>query len=103
MQTPHSASAVRRGALAISLSAALLTTGLGAAPALAAPSTTSTTGAGPTTPATSTTPPATRVLPAEAARMRDRLTRVNASIGVNVGMDLWNETQSALTKLRAAK
>ena len=35
--------------------------------------------------------------------MRDRLTRVNASIGVNVGMDLWNETQSALTKLRAAK
>ena len=41
--------------------------------------------------------------PAEAARMRDRLTRVNASIGVNVGMDLWNETQSALTKLRAAK
>ena len=41
--------------------------------------------------------------PAEAARMRDRLTRVNASIGVNVGMDLWNETQAALTKLRAAK
>ena len=41
---PHSAtpaSAVRRGALAISFSAALLTTGLGAAPALAAPSTTS--------------------------------------------------------------
>ena len=36
-------------------------------------------------------------------RMRDRLTRVNASIGVNVGMDLWNETQAALTKLRAAK
>ena len=29
VQTPHSASAVRRGALAISLSAALLTTGLG--------------------------------------------------------------------------
>ena len=41
--------------------------------------------------------------PAEAARMRDRLTRVNASIGVNVGMDLWNETQAVLTKLRAAK
>jgi tripartite ATP-independent transporter DctP family solute receptor len=39
---------------------------------------------------------------AEAARMRDRLTRVNASIGANVGMDLWNETQAALAKLRAA-
>ena len=44
MHTPHSttpASAVRRGALAISLSAALLTTGLGTATAIAAPSTTS--------------------------------------------------------------
>jgi tripartite ATP-independent transporter DctP family solute receptor len=41
--------------------------------------------------------------PAETARMRDKLTRVNASIGVNVGMDLWNETQATLTKLRAAK
>ncbi|MFM2053024.1 MAG: hypothetical protein RL456_1061, partial [Pseudomonadota bacterium] len=40
---------------------------------------------------------------AEAARMRDKLTRVNASIGVNVGMDLWNETQAALAKLRGAK
>jgi len=40
--------------------------------------------------------------PAEAARMRDRLTRVNASIGANIGMDLWNETQAALAKLRAA-
>jgi tripartite ATP-independent transporter DctP family solute receptor len=39
---------------------------------------------------------------AEAARMRDRLTRVNASIGANVGMDLWNETQAALARLRAA-
>ncbi|WP_260983279.1 ExeM/NucH family extracellular endonuclease [Kocuria salsicia] len=44
MPTPHPsapADAVRRGALAISLSAALLTTGLGATPAIAAPSTTS--------------------------------------------------------------
>ena len=41
--------------------------------------------------------------PAETARMRDKLTRVNASIGVNVGMDLWNETQAALAKLRATK
>jgi tripartite ATP-independent transporter DctP family solute receptor len=41
--------------------------------------------------------------PAEAARMRDRLTRVNAGIAANVGMDLWNEVQSELAKLRAAK
>lgn len=41
--------------------------------------------------------------PAEAARMRDRLTRVNAGIAANVGMDLWNEVQAELTKLRAAK
>lgn len=41
--------------------------------------------------------------PAEAARMRDKLTRVNASIAANVGMDLWNETQAELTKLRNAK
>lgn len=40
-------------------------------------------------------------LPApEAARMRDKLTKVNASIGASVGMDLWNETQAALAKLR---
>ena len=37
---------------------------------------------------------------AEAARMRDKLTKVNASIGANVGMELWNETQVALGKLR---
>lgn len=37
---------------------------------------------------------------AESARMRDKLTRVNASIAANVGMDLWNETQAALAKLR---
>lgn len=43
------------------------------------------------------------VSPAEVARMRDKLTRVNAGIGANVGMDLWNETQAALGKLRASK
>lgn len=37
---------------------------------------------------------------AESARMRDKLTAVNAGIGVNVGMDLWNETQAALAKMR---
>ncbi|MBL8351708.1 MAG: TRAP transporter substrate-binding protein [Burkholderiaceae bacterium] len=43
------------------------------------------------------------VAPAEVARMRDKLTRVNAGIGASVGMDLWNETQAALGKLRASK
>jgi tripartite ATP-independent transporter DctP family solute receptor len=38
--------------------------------------------------------------PAEAGRMRDKLTQVNAGIAVNVGMDLWNETQAALAKMR---
>lgn len=41
--------------------------------------------------------------PTESARMRDKLTRVNAGIAANVGMDLWNETQSELTKIRARK
>ena len=41
--------------------------------------------------------------PVEAGRMRDKLTRVNASIASNVGMDLWNETQAAVAKARAAK
>ncbi|MEK8048138.1 TRAP transporter substrate-binding protein [Ideonella margarita] len=41
--------------------------------------------------------------PTEAARMRDKLTRVNAGIAANVGMDLWNETRSELEKLRARK
>ena len=43
------------------------------------------------------------VPPAEVARMRDKLTRVNAGIAANVGMDLWTETQTALAKLRGAK
>ncbi len=36
--------------------------------------------------------------PAESARMRDKLTKVNAPIATNVGMDLWNETKTALEK-----
>ena len=43
------------------------------------------------------------VPPAEVARMRDKLTRVNAGIAANVGMDLWTETQTALAKLRGGK
>lgn len=41
--------------------------------------------------------------PAETARMRDKLTRVNASIAANVGMDLWTEAQGQLAKLRGGK
>jgi TRAP-type transport system periplasmic protein len=40
------------------------------------------------------------VTPVETGRMRTRLTRVNATIAANVGMDLWIETQAALDKLR---
>jgi tripartite ATP-independent transporter DctP family solute receptor len=40
---------------------------------------------------------------AESTRMRDKLTRVNATIGANVGMDLWQETQTALARLRGKK
>jgi TRAP-type transport system periplasmic protein len=41
--------------------------------------------------------------PAETARMRDKLTRVNASVAANVGMDLWNETQAQLTRIRTPR
>jgi len=41
--------------------------------------------------------------PAESGRMRDKLTQVNAGIAVNVGMDLWSETQAELKKLRGDK
>ena len=41
--------------------------------------------------------------PAESARMRDKLTRVYAQIGTDVGMDLWNETQGELAKIRSKK
>lgn len=39
----------------------------------------------------------------EVNRMRDKLTHVNASIATNVGMDLWQEVQAELGKLRAKK
>ena len=41
--------------------------------------------------------------PAETARMRNSLTKVYASIGTSVGMDLWNETQAELEKIRSGK
>ena len=41
--------------------------------------------------------------PAEANRMREKLTAVNSGIATNVGEDLWKETQAAVAKARAAK
>jgi tripartite ATP-independent transporter DctP family solute receptor len=41
--------------------------------------------------------------PAEAGRMRDKLTQVNAGIATNVGMELWQETQAALDRMRGGK
>jgi TRAP-type C4-dicarboxylate transport system substrate-binding protein len=40
---------------------------------------------------------------AEATRMRNKLTRVYAQIGSQVGMDLWIQTQNELMKMRGAK
>ncbi len=40
---------------------------------------------------------------AEASRMRNKLTRVYASIGADVGMDTWIETQNQLMKIRGQK
>ncbi|WP_159912622.1 TRAP transporter substrate-binding protein [Pantoea sp. 18069] len=40
---------------------------------------------------------------AEAGRMRDKLTQVNATVASNVGLDLWKQTQDELVKIRAAK
>ena len=45
----------------------------------------------------------TEFSPAGSARTRDKLTRVYAGIGADVGMDLWNETQGELAKIRAKK
>ncbi|MEO5797424.1 MAG: TRAP transporter substrate-binding protein [Rhodoferax sp.] len=42
-----------------------------------------------------------QLAPTEAARMRDKLTKVNAQVAANVGMDLWQETQNTLTKMRS--
>ena len=39
----------------------------------------------------------------EASRMRNKLTRVYATIGASVGMELWIETQNELMKLRGKK
>ena len=41
--------------------------------------------------------------PLEAERMRAKLTSVYADIGKEVGMDLWNETQKELARIRSAK
>jgi TRAP-type transport system periplasmic protein len=39
----------------------------------------------------------------EVARMREKLTKVNAGIAASVGNDLWQETQVALAKVRSGK
>ncbi|MEY3991310.1 MAG: hypothetical protein RIS04_73 [Pseudomonadota bacterium] len=39
----------------------------------------------------------------EIARMRDKLTHINAAVATNVGMDLWKEAQAELSKIRANK
>ena len=44
-----------------------------------------------------------KLAPAETAKLRDKLTRVNAGIAAQVGMDLWQETQGQLARLRGAK
>jgi TRAP-type transport system periplasmic protein len=41
--------------------------------------------------------------PTEANRMRDQLTKINASIATNVGMDLWKDVQASVSQARAAK
>ena len=41
--------------------------------------------------------------PAETARMREKLAKVNAEIAANVGTDLWNQTQAELKRLRGGK
>jgi TRAP-type transport system periplasmic protein len=39
--------------------------------------------------------------PAESERMRDKRTKVYAGIGADIGIDLWNETQAELKKVRS--
>jgi tripartite ATP-independent transporter DctP family solute receptor len=41
--------------------------------------------------------------PAEVARMRSKLTAINASIAANIGNDLWQEAMAELAKIRAKK
>ncbi|HUG24906.1 TRAP transporter substrate-binding protein [Piscinibacter sp.] len=43
------------------------------------------------------------VPPAEVARMRQKLERINANVAAHVGGDLWQETQTALAASRAKK
>ena len=40
---------------------------------------------------------------AESTRMRNKLDTIYSQIGTEVGMDLWNEAQAELVKIRAAK
>ena len=40
---------------------------------------------------------------AEANRMRDKLSAVNASIAANVGEALWKDVQAAVAQARAGK
>ena len=46
---------------------------------------------------------AAKLPPAETDRMRDKLTRVNATVAAMVGMPLWEEAQGELVKIRAKK
>jgi TRAP-type transport system periplasmic protein len=41
--------------------------------------------------------------PAEANRMRDKLSTVNSGIAANVGQPLWDEVQAAVKKVRAGQ
>ena len=41
--------------------------------------------------------------PAEANRMREKLTSVHAAVAAGVGQDLWKQTQDELAKIRGAK
>ncbi len=41
--------------------------------------------------------------PTETTRMHDKLTRINASIAANVGIDLWTQTQVKLAQVRSGK
>jgi tripartite ATP-independent transporter DctP family solute receptor len=44
-----------------------------------------------------------KIAPKETGRMREKLTSVNAQIATSVGMDLWQEAQAALSRLRAGQ
>ena len=44
-----------------------------------------------------------KIAPKETGRMREKLTSVNAAIAVSVGMELWQEAQGALARLRSGQ